>query len=106
MDEPSELTADQVMLVVQKTGAALRALADQSLALYIINGTLLRALQKAGTVDIAALGLEAASAAANLPPGVMTHIKALTVGDVAKPEPQPPAATPSFTVIEGGRVEK
>jgi hypothetical protein len=103
MDEPSELTGDQVMLGVEKTGAALCALADQSLALYIVHGILLRALQKAGMVDIAALGLEAARTAADLPPGVMNQLKALTVGDVATPRPQPLTAPPVFTVIDGGK---
>jgi hypothetical protein len=103
MDE-TELTANQVMLVVEKMGEALQAIADQSVALQIINKALLRALQETGHLDLQAIGLQAALEAASFPPGVPTHIKALTAGG-SHSAPASPANAPTLTLIEGGKHE-
>ena len=95
MDQPTEATADQAMQMVEKAAQTLRVVADQSLALFVVNAALIRALYKAGHVDMVALGEEVARLHPHLNPDVLRHVNALTSVSTS-PAPSPPP-TPPYT---------
>ena len=100
MDDPTELTAGQMKVLVDKAAEALALLTDQSIALYVVNAVLLRALHQASYADMTVISAEASRVAANLSPGVLEHIKALTSVNT----PPTPPDRPRLILIEGGKV--
>lgn len=100
--QPTQTTVGELKVLVDKAAEALVLLADQTLALYVVNAVLMRALHQSGAVDISAIGAEACRVTSSLSPGVLAHIKALT-GEIL------PSTIPEhqrLTVIEGGKADR